>query len=164
MEVQVPEDPVVALVGTDATLRCSFSPEPGFSLAQLNLIWQLTDTKQVVHSFSEGQDQGSAYANRTALFPDLLAQGNVSLRLQRVRVADEGSFTCFVSIRDFGSAAVNLQVAGEHLGALGGLSPWHTPYTFLALYPLFSTDPCTPSLGALFFHCDPDPGPAFALP
>ncbi|XP_059036418.1 CD276 antigen isoform X2 [Mustela lutreola] len=114
VEVQVPEDPVVALVGADATLRCSFSPEPGFSLAQLNLIWQLTDTKQLVHSFAEGRDQGSAYANRTALFPDLLAQGNASLRLQRVRVADEGSFTCFVSIRDFGSAAVSLQVAAPY--------------------------------------------------
>ncbi|KAJ1078865.1 hypothetical protein K5549_010316 [Capra hircus] len=114
VEVQVPEDPVVALVGTDATLRCSFSTEPGFSLAQLNLIWQLTDTKQLVHSFTEGRDQGSAYANRTALFPDLLAQGNASLRLQRVRVADEGSFTCFVSIRDFGSAAVSLQVAAPY--------------------------------------------------
>lgn len=156
--VQVP-DPVVALVGTDATLRCSFSPEPGFSLAQLNLIWQLTDTKQVVHSFSEGRDQGSAYANRTALFPDLLVQGNASLRLQRVRVADEGSFTCFVSIRDFGSAAVSLQVAGERLWALGGHSPWHTPHAFLALYPLFSTDPCTLGPGALFFHCDPPSAP-----
>nr|CAI9710955.1 unnamed protein product [Rangifer tarandus platyrhynchus] len=114
VEVQVPEDPVVALVGTDATLRCSFSTEPDFSLAQLNLIWQLTDTKQLVHSFAEGRDQGSAYANRTALFPDLLAQGNASLRLQRVRVADEGSFTCFVSIRDFGSAAVSLQVAAPY--------------------------------------------------
>uniref|UniRef100_A0A8C0AIB5 CD276 molecule n=1 Tax=Bos mutus grunniens TaxID=30521 RepID=A0A8C0AIB5_BOSMU len=114
VEVQVPEDPVVALVGTDATLRCSFSTEPGFSLAQLNLIWQLTDTKQLVHSFAEGRDQGSAYANRTALFPDLLAQGNASLRLQRLGVADEGSFTCFVSIRDFGSAAVSLQVAAPY--------------------------------------------------
>lgn len=113
MEVQVSEDPVVALVDTDATLRCSFSPEPGFSLRQLNLIWQLTDTKQLVHSFTEGRDQGSAYANRTALFPDLLVQGNASLRLQRVRVTDEGSYTCFVSIQDFDSAAVSLQVAGE---------------------------------------------------
>ncbi|XP_035884049.1 CD276 antigen isoform X1 [Phyllostomus discolor] len=114
LEVQVPENPVVALVGADTTLNCSFSPEPGFSLAQLNLIWQLTDTKQLVHSFTQGQDQGSAYANRTALFPDLLAQGNASLRLQRVRVADEGSFTCFVSVRDFGSAAVSLQVAAPY--------------------------------------------------
>ncbi|XP_066198693.1 CD276 antigen isoform X2 [Saccopteryx leptura] len=114
VEVQVPEDPVVALVGTDATLCCSFSTEPSFSLAQLNLIWQLTDTKQLVHSFTQGRDQGSAYANRTALFLDLLAQGNASLRLQRVRVADEGSFTCFVSIQDFGSAAVSLQVAAPY--------------------------------------------------
>lgn len=134
MEVQVPEDPVVALVDTDTTLRCSFSPEPGFSLAQLSLIWQLTDTKQLVHSFTQGRDQGSAYANRTALFPDLLAQGNASLRLQRVRVADEGSFTCFVSIQDFGSAALSLQVAGEH--QKGALSPWHTPITSLAPCPL----------------------------
>lgn len=129
MEVQVPEDPVVALVGTDATLRCSFAPEPGFSLAQLSLIWQLTDTKQLVHSFAHGRDQGSdpgsAYANRTALFPELLAQGNASLRLLRVRVADEGSFTCFVSIRDFGSAAVSLQVAGEHRE--GAPHPSHSP-------------------------------------
>lgn len=114
VEVQVSEDPVVALVDTDATLRCSFSLEPGFSLSQLNLIWQLTDTKQLVHSFTEGQDRGSAYANRTALFPDLLVQGNASLRLQRVRVTDEGSYTCFVSIRDFDSAAVSLQVAAPY--------------------------------------------------
>ena len=138
VEVQVPEDPVVALVGTDATLRCSFSTEPGFSLAQLNLIWQLTDTKQLVHSFAEGRDQGSAYANRTALFPDLLAQGNASLRLQRVRVADEGSFTCFVSIRDFGSAAVSLQVAGESRG--GGRPPPDTPLT---LHPSHFPQPFT---------------------
>ncbi|XP_022435897.1 CD276 antigen [Delphinapterus leucas] len=59
VEVRIPEDPVVALVGTDATLHAS-------------------------------------------------------LRLQRVRVADEGSFTCFVSIRDFGSAAVSLQVAAPY--------------------------------------------------
>lgn len=129
MEVQVPEDPVVALVGTDATLRCSFSPEPGFSLAQLNLIWQLTDTKQLVHSFAEGRDQGSAYANRTTLFPDLLAQGNASLRLQRVRVADEGSFTCLVSIRDLdsSSAAVSLQVAGESPKVGGALPTNRSP-------------------------------------
>lgn len=134
---------MVALVGTDATLRCSFSPEPGFSLAQLNLIWQLTDTKQLVHSFTEGRDQGSAYANRTALFLDLLAQGNASLRLQRVRVADEGSFTCFVSIRDFGSAAVSLQVAGEHRE--GDAFPLVHPPFPLQLTPCYTTAPRTPA-------------------
>lgn len=162
MEVQVPEDPVVALVGTDATLRCSFSPEPGFSLAQLNLIWQLTDTKQLVHSFAEGRDQGSGYANRTALFPDLLAQGNASLRLQRVRVADEGSFTCFVSIRDFGSAAVSLQVAGERWegGALRSVSPLHFP---MPLNSCPSADPCTHSPRCSFPPLRPLPLPYLDL-
>lgn len=129
---------MVALVDTDATLRCSFSPEPGFSLAQLNLIWQLTDTKQLVHSFTEGRDRGSAYANRTALFPDLLVQGNASLRLQRVRVTDEGSYTCFVSIGDFDSAAVSLQVAGECRE--GVAFHVHAPFFCMRPHTLLPTD------------------------
>lgn len=117
MEIQVPEEPVVALFGHDATLHCSFSPEANFSVAELSLIWQLTDTKSLVHGFSGGrdrlQDQGRGYANRTSLFYDQLAQGNVSLLLRRVEISDEGSFTCFVRVRDYDSAAVMLQVAGE---------------------------------------------------
>lgn len=117
MEIQVPDEPVVALFGRDATLRCSFSPEANFSLDDLSLIWQLTDTKRLVHSFSGGRDQladqGGGYANRTALFYDQLVQGNVSLLLRRVEISDEGSFTCFVRVRDYSSAAVTLQVAGE---------------------------------------------------
>lgn len=117
MEIQVPEEPVVALYGQDATLHCSFSPEANFSLKDLSLIWQLTDTKRLVHSFSDGRDQltdqGGGYTNRTALFYDQLSRGNVSLLLRRVEIADEGSFTCFVRVRDYNSAAVTLQVAGE---------------------------------------------------
>ncbi|NXE92361.1 CD276 protein, partial [Menura novaehollandiae] len=117
LELQVPEEPVVALFGQDATLHCSFRPEANFSLAQLSLIWQLTDTKRLVHSFSGGrdqlEDQGRVYANRTALFHDQLSRGNVSLLLRRVEISDEGSFTCFVRVRDHNSAAVTLQVAGE---------------------------------------------------
>uniref|UniRef100_A0A674HG29 CD276 molecule n=1 Tax=Taeniopygia guttata TaxID=59729 RepID=A0A674HG29_TAEGU len=118
MEIQVPEEPVVALFGQDATLLCSFSPEANFSVAELSLIWQLTDTKRLVHGFSGGrdllQDQGRGYANRTALFYDQLALGNVSLLLRRVRIADEGSFTCFVRVRDYDSAALTLQVAAPY--------------------------------------------------
>lgn len=120
VEVRVPEEPVVALVGSDATLGCSFQPLPG-ALAQLSLIWQLTDTKQLVHSFAAGHDQGSSLANRTALFLGRLAQGDASLLLRGVRVADEGGFTCFVSLQgtggdggDFASAALSLQVAAPY--------------------------------------------------
>uniref|UniRef100_UPI000B4C66E9 CD276 antigen-like n=1 Tax=Lonchura striata TaxID=40157 RepID=UPI000B4C66E9 len=125
MEIRVPEEPVVALFGQDATLLCSFPPEANFSVGELSLIWQLTDTKRLVHGFSGGrdllQDQGRAFANRTALFYDQLALGNASLLLRRVRVADEGSFTCFVRVRDYASAALTLQVAGEHPRG----HPWH---------------------------------------
>ncbi|XP_042741630.1 CD276 antigen isoform X1 [Lagopus leucura] len=118
MEIQVPEEPVVALYGQDTTLHCSFTPEANFSLKDLSLIWQLTDTKRLVHSFSDGRDQltdqGGGYTNRTALFYDQLSQGNVSLLLRRVEIADEGSFTCFVRVRDYNSAAVTLQVAAPY--------------------------------------------------
>ncbi|XP_054071588.1 CD276 antigen isoform X2 [Rissa tridactyla] len=118
MEIQVPDEPVVALFGRDATLSCSFSPEANFSLDDLNLIWQLTDTKRLVHRFSGGQDQLAdqlgSYTNRTALFYDQLAQGNVSLLLRRVEISDEGSFTCFVWVRDYSRAAVTLQVAAPY--------------------------------------------------
>ncbi|XP_077173684.1 CD276 antigen isoform X2 [Paroedura picta] len=114
MEIKVPDDPVVAVFGHDATLCCSFS-DANFSLADLSLIWQLTDTKRPVHEFAEGRDQldnqERSYANRTALFYDQLPRGNVSLLLRRVQIADEGSFTCFVRVRDYSSAAVKLQVA-----------------------------------------------------
>ncbi|XP_060611245.2 CD276 antigen [Anolis sagrei] len=115
LEIKVPNDPAVALVGQDATLRCSFSPDANFSLNDLSLIWQLTDTKRLIHSFSDGQDQlanqESSYANRTSLFYDQLPRGNVSLLLRRIQISDEGSFTCFVRVRDYSSAAVTLQVA-----------------------------------------------------
>ncbi|KAF7237780.1 hypothetical protein EYD10_15527 [Varanus komodoensis] len=115
LELTVPEDPVVALFGHDATLPCSFSPDANVSLDDLSLIWQLTDTKRLVHSFAGGRDQlanqRSDYANRTALFHDQLLRGNVSLLLRRVQIADEGSFTCFVRVREYSSAAVVLLVA-----------------------------------------------------
>uniref|UniRef100_A0ACB8E641 Uncharacterized protein n=1 Tax=Sphaerodactylus townsendi TaxID=933632 RepID=A0ACB8E641_9SAUR len=118
VEIQVPDDPVVTLFGHDATLRCSFAPDGNFSLADLSLIWQLTDTKRLVHKYADGRDQlanqGRSYANRTALFYDQLPGGNVSLLLRRVQIADEGSFTCFVRVRDYSSAAVALQVAAVY--------------------------------------------------
>ncbi|NXP81403.1 CD276 protein, partial [Ramphastos sulfuratus] len=117
MDIQVPDEPVVGLFGQDATLHCSFSPDANFSLNDLTLIWHLTDTQRSVHRFSGGQDQladqSKGYANRTTLFYDQLAQGNVSLLLRRVEISDEGTFTCFVRVQDYNSAAVTLQVAGE---------------------------------------------------
>ncbi|XP_036400402.1 CD276 antigen-like [Megalops cyprinoides] len=117
-EVQVPELPVVALYGQDVVLNCSFSPATPFNLSDLSIFWQLTDTKRSVHSFWDGRDQltdqGEGFANRTSLFPAELRSGNASLLLRRVRVADDGSFTCFVRIEGYSSAALLVQVAAPY--------------------------------------------------
>lgn len=118
LEVHVPDQPVVALHGRDAILNCSFSITPHFNLSDLTVFWQLTDTKRSVHGYREGHDQladqAERFANRTSLFPDQLDLGNTSLLLSRVVVADEGSYTCFVRVQDYGSAALLLQVAASY--------------------------------------------------
>lgn len=115
-DLQVPEQQV-ALYGEDAILNCSFGHAP-FNLSDLSVFWQLTDTKRSVHSYYDSRDQladqGEAFANRTSLFPSQLGAGNASLLLRRVGVADEGSYTCFVRVDTYGSAAVLLQVAAPY--------------------------------------------------
>lgn len=131
MEVQVPEQPVVALHGMDTMLNCTFSADGPYNLSDLSVFWQLTDTKRSVHGFSNGQDQledqAPRFANRTQLFPALLLQKSASLRLRDVVVADEGSYTCFVRVRDYGSAALFLLVASPYSQPVVTLEPNSTP-------------------------------------
>uniref|UniRef100_A0A673HM02 CD276 molecule n=1 Tax=Sinocyclocheilus rhinocerous TaxID=307959 RepID=A0A673HM02_9TELE len=114
LDVRVPESPAVALFGSDAVLNCSFLGVSEFNLSDLSVFWQLSDTKRAVHSFWQSRDQLSdqeeRFSNRTSLFPDQLVSGNVSLLLRRVRVADEGSYSCFVRVQTYGSAAMLMQV------------------------------------------------------
>uniref|UniRef100_A0AAQ6AN21 Ig-like domain-containing protein n=1 Tax=Amphiprion ocellaris TaxID=80972 RepID=A0AAQ6AN21_AMPOC len=125
--VPLPEQPVVALYGKDVTLNCSFSHASPFNLSDLSVFWQLTDTKRNVHGYWEGHDQlvdqAESFANRTSLFPAQLGMGNVSLLLSRVVVADEGSYTCFVKVQDYGSAALLLQVAATYSKPVVTLEP-----------------------------------------
>lgn len=131
MEVQVPEQPMVALHGMDAMLNCSFSADGPYNLSDLSVFWQLTDTKRSVHGFSNGQDQledqAPRFANRTQLSPALLLQKSASLRLRDVVVADEGSYTCFVRVRDYGSAALFLLVASPYSQPVVTLEPNSSP-------------------------------------
>ncbi|XP_060924087.1 CD276 antigen isoform X1 [Limanda limanda] len=126
MEVLVPEQPVVALHGRDAVLNCSFSHASPYNLSDLSIFWQLTDTKRNVHGYT-GQDQlvdqAERFANRTSLFPSQLGLGNASLLLTRVVVADEGSYTCFVRVQDYGSASLLLQVAAPYSKPVVTLAP-----------------------------------------
>ncbi|XP_071388074.1 CD276 antigen [Centroberyx affinis] len=127
MEVHVPELPVVALHGRDVTLNCSFSRSGPFDLSDLSVFWQLTDTKRSVHGYWEGRDQladqAESFANRTSLFPARLGAGDASLLLRRVEVPDEGSYTCFVRVQNYSSAALLLQVAAPYTKPVVTLEP-----------------------------------------
>ncbi|XP_038557038.1 CD276 antigen [Micropterus salmoides] len=127
VEVLVPEQPVVALHGKDAILSCSFNHTSPFDLSDVSVFWQLTDTKRSVHMYREGRDQlvdqAERFANRTSLFPAQLGTGNASLLLSRVVVADEGSYTCFVRVKDYSSAALLLQVAAPYSKPVVTLEP-----------------------------------------
>ncbi|XP_063045769.1 CD276 antigen [Engraulis encrasicolus] len=129
LELVIPELPVVAIFGQDAVLSCAFRGEQALgNLSGLSVFWQLTDTKRTVHTFTSGEDmltdQMPAYANRTSLFGvDALSGGNASLLLRKVRVDDEGSYTCFVHVQSFASAAMLLQVAAPYSKPLVTLHP-----------------------------------------
>ncbi|XP_067871529.1 CD276 antigen isoform X2 [Heterodontus francisci] len=115
LDIRVPEVPVVAIFGKDVTLNCSFTTDANFSLDDLSVIWQLTETRTMVHRYSFQQDQqADSFVNRTALFPEELEKGNVSLLLRHTRIEDEGSFTCFVRIQDHRSASIMLQLAASY--------------------------------------------------
>ncbi|KAK5873697.1 hypothetical protein PBY51_018715 [Eleginops maclovinus] len=127
MELNVPDQPVVVLHGRDAVLDCSFSPTSAFKLSDLTVFWQLTDTKRSVHGYWGGSDQladqAERFANRTSLSPAQLGLGNASLLLSSVVVADEGSYTCFVRVQDYASAALLLQVAAPYSKPVVTLEP-----------------------------------------
>ncbi|XP_075064410.1 CD276 antigen isoform X2 [Mixophyes fleayi] len=132
IEVQVPAGPVTGILDEDVILPCWFSPPVGFSLKDLSVFWTLTNLQQV-HAFTLGREQlenqDLEFINRTHLFLEQLPQGNMSLLLRKVRLADEGTYTCFVNAGNSSSAAVSLQVAASfpkptlHLEPSEGLKP-----------------------------------------
>lgn len=127
LELEIPTMPVVAMFGHDTVLNCSYLGERA-NLSELSVFWQLTDTKREVHTFTNGGDQLEnqipAFANRTSLFGDkALASGNASLLLRKVRVDDEGSYTCFVRVQNYASAAMLLQVAAPYTKPIVTLTP-----------------------------------------
>lgn len=117
LDLQVPDLPVMAMHGEDVILNCFFNNTSPFNISDVSVFWMTTDTKRSIHSYwlekDQLKEQAESYANRTKMFPSQLTTGNASLLLRRVVVADEGSYTCFVRVKDYGSAALLLQVAGE---------------------------------------------------
>uniref|UniRef100_A0A667ZMR2 Ig-like domain-containing protein n=1 Tax=Myripristis murdjan TaxID=586833 RepID=A0A667ZMR2_9TELE len=89
--------PIVALTGDDVILPCRLEPV----IRDFSGTWTREDLDpEFVHVHQGGrlvvQEQNPQYKNRTVLFVDELKNGNVSLKLFRVTISDEGRYRCFI--------------------------------------------------------------------
>ncbi len=101
-------------------LSCWISPPE--NAEALEICWYRHDFSNPVLLYNHGkiQDvQEEPYRNRSSLIPRSdqsggLKDGDVSLRLEKLRVQDEGSFRCYVSGESsYGSEEVLLKIMGE---------------------------------------------------
>ncbi|XP_039506265.1 nuclear factor 7, brain-like isoform X12 [Pimephales promelas] len=100
--VVVPRDQTVARVGSTVTLPCWISPPENAEVLEIR--WYRQDQfSNPVLLYQNGKTiQEESYRNRSSLtlWSDQsggLKNGDVSLRLEKLRIQDEGSFHCYVS-------------------------------------------------------------------
>uniref|UniRef100_A0A7N6AJC4 Ig-like domain-containing protein n=1 Tax=Anabas testudineus TaxID=64144 RepID=A0A7N6AJC4_ANATE len=92
--------PIVATVGDDIILPCHL--EPAVDVAAMTLEWSTSELDlRFVFVWRAGQElvktKHPSYKGRTSLFTDELKQGNISLKLCKVKPADEGTYLCFIA-------------------------------------------------------------------
>ncbi|XP_030286024.1 CD276 antigen-like [Sparus aurata] len=109
--------PIVALAGDDVILPCQL--QPAVSISSEMLLWTKPGLDQkYIHVHRAGRpmlmDQNPSYYNRTALFVDQLMNGNVSLKLFRVKLSDAGRYTSIIDSKKM-EASVQLTVAASEL-------------------------------------------------
>ncbi|XP_077083477.1 butyrophilin subfamily 1 member A1-like isoform X2 [Siphateles boraxobius] len=125
--VVVPRDQIVAHVGSTVTLPCWISPPENAEVLEIR--WYRNDQfSNPVLLYQHGKIiQEESFRNRTSLTlrSDLsggLKDGDVSLRLEKLRIQDEGSFHCYVSgENEYDSGEVFLKVTA--LGSAPVLFP-----------------------------------------
>ncbi|XP_071382249.1 butyrophilin-like protein 2 [Centroberyx affinis] len=113
--------PIVAVVGEDIILPCHL--EPAMDADAMTLEWARPDlTPRFVHVWRDGRElvsyKNPSYEGRTSLFIDKLKHGDISLKLSKVKLSDEGKYRCFIpslgrdSITELVVGAVSLPVIG----------------------------------------------------
>ncbi|KAM7019152.1 butyrophilin subfamily 1 member A1-like [Tautogolabrus adspersus] len=98
-EVMVPSQPVVSLVGEDVILPCHL--DPVINAFDMTLEWARPDLNpRFVLVWRQGEEletkKHPSFRGRTSAFIDELEKGNVSLKLSKVKVSDEGGYKCFM--------------------------------------------------------------------
>ncbi|EMP31819.1 Zinc-binding protein A33 [Chelonia mydas] len=110
------DSPVIATVGADVILPCQLSPRT--NAKQMEVRWHSSEIAGLTHHYVNGHDalqkQNPHYRGRTELFKEGLPNGNVSLLLKKVQVADGGSYVCFIGNKlNYLESLVELKVGGK---------------------------------------------------
>ena len=89
-------------MGKEVILPCHIEPPiTAAAAARLTAEWTRPDLRpEYVHLLQDGRENtdelNPLYKHRTFLFSDAKRHGNISLRLQQVTLADNGTYRCFV--------------------------------------------------------------------
>lgn len=113
--VKGPAEPIMVLLGADATLPCQLSPEQ--SAAHMHIRWYRTQLSPAVFVYQNGQEQGGEqmleYRGRTEMVRNSINKGGVALLIQHVRASDHGQYRChFKDGQSSQEAIVELHVIG----------------------------------------------------
>nr|XP_024656525.1 butyrophilin subfamily 1 member A1-like [Maylandia zebra] len=98
-----PTQPIIATAGKDITLPCHLVP--GENVAVMTSEWTRPDLDpRFVFLWRAGQDliymKNPSYIGRSSLFTDELKHGNISLKLSKVKPADQGRYRCYIPEKD----------------------------------------------------------------
>ena len=104
--------PVMAMVGDDVILPCHI--EPPVNMENETVEWRRGGSLDYVHRLLDGrvdsEHQNPSYKQRTSLFPEQLSHGNISLKLTRVKLSDQGTYSCSVKHLDQRYSEIQLLV------------------------------------------------------
>ncbi|XP_067436364.1 butyrophilin subfamily 3 member A2-like [Thunnus thynnus] len=93
-----PSQPVIVTVGDDIILPCHL--KPATDAVGMTFEWARPDLNpRFVHVWHEGQDlqvhQHPSYRGRTSLSVEKLKHGDISLKLSKVKLSDNGKYRCY---------------------------------------------------------------------
>ncbi|XP_005028730.4 butyrophilin subfamily 1 member A1-like isoform X2 [Anas platyrhynchos] len=108
------DHPITATVGGDVVLPCHLSPR--MNAEHMEVRWFRSRFSIYVHLYQSGQDHFSSqmpeYQGRTEFLKGGVSNGNVSLRILRTRLSDEGQYQCLIKDGNFyEEATLELKVA-----------------------------------------------------
>ncbi|XP_027143394.1 CD276 antigen-like isoform X2 [Larimichthys crocea] len=94
---------IIATLGHDIILPCNLVP--GEDASDLTLEWTRPDLNpRFVHVCRSGEElvdiTHELFKKRTSLFTDELKLGNISLKLSKVKIHDQGTYRCFIPKKD----------------------------------------------------------------